>query len=106
MFRIVRPGSLNDVAAHARQAFEVPVLLAALAVIPVMVIDERWASDGWQALAAFANWATWAVFAVAARFVVEDEEEVMEETHEIRERMDSVQEQLDRIGEQAVPSGT
>ncbi len=35
--------------------------------------------------------------AVAARFVVEDEEEVMEETHEIRERMDSVQDQLDRI---------
>lgn len=35
--------------------------------------------------------------AVAARFVVEDEEEVMEETHEIRERMDTVQEQLERI---------
>ncbi len=70
MFRAARAPSLSEPAARARQTFEIPVLLAALAVVPVMVIEERWTSDGWQALAAFANWATWAVFVVEYATVV------------------------------------
>lgn len=55
---------LNRRAAEARLAFEVPGLVAALAVIPVMIIEERWATDGWLWLALTANWCIWAVFFV------------------------------------------
>ncbi len=64
MFRFAPARPVDGPAERARQAFEVPVLVAALAVIPAMEIEERWVTDGWQAPAAAANWATWAVFAV------------------------------------------
>ncbi len=54
---------LNPQAAAAKRAFEIPVLIAALAVVPVIVVEEEAASFEWQALAFFANWAIWAAFA-------------------------------------------
>jgi voltage-gated potassium channel len=42
--------------------FEVPVLVAALLVIPVMVIEQSGLGDSWKTLAAILNWLIWFVF--------------------------------------------
>jgi voltage-gated potassium channel len=44
--------------------FEVPVLIAALLVIPVIVIEESNVSDTWKTLGAILNWAIWITFAL------------------------------------------
>jgi voltage-gated potassium channel len=44
--------------------FEVPVLVAALLVIPVIVIEESNVSDTWKTLGAILNWIIWVAFAV------------------------------------------
>lgn len=49
-------------AAQARRRFEVPVLVAALLVVPVIFIEERATSPELLNLAYWANWAIWAVF--------------------------------------------
>lgn len=59
---------LNGRAAVARRRFEIPVLVAALMVIPVVFVEST-ASPGWLLSAAgIANWLIWAAF--AAEFVV------------------------------------
>ena len=42
--------------------FEIPVLIAALLVIPVIVIEQSSAGDQWKTLAAVLNWLIWLVF--------------------------------------------
>lgn len=49
---------------RARDRFEIPVLIAALLVVPVMLIEERATSDLWQTIAVAGNWAIWGVFFV------------------------------------------
>jgi voltage-gated potassium channel len=53
---------LTERADRIRQRFEVPVLAAALAVVPVIFIEENATSSGLLAVAEWANWAIWAVF--------------------------------------------
>lgn len=43
--------------------FEVPVIVAALLVIPVIAIEQSSLSEPWPAIGTALNWATWAVFA-------------------------------------------
>lgn len=45
-----------------QQRFEWPIIVAALAVIPVMVIEDSGAEGVWPGVAAFLNWGSWAVF--------------------------------------------
>lgn len=52
---------LNPRAARVRQQFEIPVMVAALAVIPV-VAAERIAVSGWQTFLEIVNWLIWAAF--------------------------------------------
>jgi voltage-gated potassium channel len=44
--------------------FDVPVLVAALLVIPVIVIEESNVGDTWKAIGAAVNWIIWLVFAL------------------------------------------
>jgi len=44
--------------------FELPMLVAALLVIPVMVVEQADVGDGWRTLAGIANWVIWVAFAV------------------------------------------
>lgn len=50
--------------------FEWVVLSAALALIPVLVIEADVESPGWRQAASAANWAIWAVFLAEAVFVL------------------------------------
>jgi signal transduction histidine kinase len=45
-----------------RRRFEVPVLVVALLVVPVIIIEDRAISQAWQQLAAVFNWLVWLVF--------------------------------------------
>ena len=56
------PG-LTPRAERIERLFEWPVLVAALLVIPVVVLDRADPGDPWNVLAAVANWAIWTVFA-------------------------------------------
>jgi hypothetical protein len=44
--------------------FEVPILVAALLVIPVIVIEESNVSDTWKTVGGILNWAIWITFAL------------------------------------------
>jgi voltage-gated potassium channel len=55
-------GELNESASRAKRRFEAPVLIAALLVVPVIIIEEREPSEAWLQVANVANWAIWAAF--------------------------------------------
>jgi voltage-gated potassium channel len=44
--------------------FEVPILVGAFLVIPVIVIEESNVSDTWKTFGTFINWTIWLVFAI------------------------------------------
>jgi voltage-gated potassium channel len=44
--------------------FEVPVLIAALLVVPVIVVEQSDAGEAWRTAAAVANWGIWLLFAL------------------------------------------
>jgi len=44
--------------------FELPVLIAAVLVIPVIVIEESNVSDNWKTIGGLANWAIWITFSL------------------------------------------
>jgi voltage-gated potassium channel len=44
--------------------FELPILVAALLVIPVIVIEESNVSDTWKTVGGILNWAIWITFAL------------------------------------------
>jgi voltage-gated potassium channel len=46
------------------KGFEVPVLIAALLVIPVIVVEESNVSDTWKTTGSILNWAIWITFAL------------------------------------------
>src|SRR2546430_2582630 len=50
-------------AERARRIFAYPVLVAALATIPVVVIEQADVGGGWKALGRVLNWCSWLVFA-------------------------------------------
>jgi len=41
------------------QRFEVPMIVAALLVIPTLVIEESNVAQPWDSIAAVLNWAVW-----------------------------------------------
>jgi voltage-gated potassium channel len=50
--------------------FEPAVLVATLAMIPVLIIERDSTSSGWLAFAQVANWMIWAIFAAELSFVL------------------------------------
>ena len=54
---------MGNRAERMERRFEVPVLVAAVLVIPVIVIEEADAVEPWSTIAAVGNWAIWLVFA-------------------------------------------
>jgi len=44
--------------------FELPILIAAVLVIPVIVLEESDVGDTWKTIGGVANWAIWLVFAL------------------------------------------
>jgi voltage-gated potassium channel len=66
---------VNERARRIESRLELPVLAAAVLVIPVIAIEQSVASDAWRAAAAVVNWAIWIVFAfelVATLAVADD----------------------------------
>jgi voltage-gated potassium channel len=53
---------LNERAAAARRRFEIPILVAALLVVPVIYLEAQTASPGWRQVALVANWLIWLLF--------------------------------------------
>jgi voltage-gated potassium channel len=59
---------VNERSERIARLFAIPVLIAALLVIPAIVIDQSNAGDPWKTLAAVLNWLIWLVF--LAEFVI------------------------------------
>src|SRR6266480_3460525 len=55
---------MNERAKRWEQRFNVPVLVAALLVIPVIIVEQSDAGEPWRTLAAILNWSIWLVFAL------------------------------------------
>jgi len=53
---------VNKRSARAERLFEIPILVAALLVIPVIAIEQSSLGDGWKTAAAVANWLIWLAF--------------------------------------------
>jgi voltage-gated potassium channel len=54
---------VDERSARWERRFELPVLLAALLVIPVIAIEQSDAGESWTTAASVANWVIWLVFA-------------------------------------------
>ena len=54
---------MNERAERWERRFEIPVLVAALLVIPVIAIEQSEAREPWRTLASALNWLIWLVFA-------------------------------------------
>jgi voltage-gated potassium channel len=66
---------MDERAKRVERFFDVPVLIAALLVLPVIVIEETAVSDAVKTVAAVLNWAIWLVFAaelIAMLWVIPD----------------------------------
>lgn len=50
---------MDERSRRVERALEVPMLVAALAVIPVIVIEQSSVGEPWDTVAAAANWAIW-----------------------------------------------
>jgi voltage-gated potassium channel len=55
---------MDERASQIQRAFEVPMLVAALLVIPVIAVEQSDSGDPWQVIASVTNWAIWIAFAV------------------------------------------
>jgi voltage-gated potassium channel len=55
---------------HVTHPFEPVVLVATLALIPVLIIEYDVSSGGWLTLAEVANWVIWAIFAAELAFIL------------------------------------
>src|SRR5688572_9790989 len=55
---------MNERAREVKRRFEIPVLLAALLVVPVIIIEEQATSTAWLGIATVLNWLIWAAFLV------------------------------------------
>jgi len=54
---------MDERARRFERAFELPMLVAALLVIPVIAIEQSDAGDPWRGIAAVTNWVIWIAFA-------------------------------------------
>ncbi len=55
---------MDERAKRFERAFELPMLVAALLVLPVIAVEQSAAEDRWQTVAGVVNWAIWIAFAV------------------------------------------
>ncbi len=55
---------MDDRSRQWERRFELPVIVAALLVIPVIAVEESDVGEPWRALAGAANWLIWLVFAI------------------------------------------
>jgi voltage-gated potassium channel len=55
---------VDDRARRIERRLELPMLVAALLVIPVMVVEQSDAGEPWRALAGVLNWIIWLAFAI------------------------------------------
>jgi voltage-gated potassium channel len=53
---------MNERAERIERLFEVPILVAALLVIPVIAIEQSSLGEPWPTIAAVANWLIWGAF--------------------------------------------
>lgn len=60
---LVEVRAVDERSRRIASRFEVPVLLAALLVIPVIAVEESGLGEPWQTLAGVGNWLIWLVFA-------------------------------------------
>lgn len=55
---------MDERATRVEKAFAIPMLVAALLVIPVIAVEQSDAGDTWRGIASVTNWAIWIAFAV------------------------------------------
>lgn len=55
---------MDERARRVERAFEMPMLVAALLVIPVMVVEQTDRGEEWRTLAGVVNWGIWIAFTV------------------------------------------
>ena len=60
----------QDESGRVHHPFEVVVLVATLALIPVLVIENTATSDAWKTFATVANWLIWGVFAAELALIL------------------------------------
>jgi hypothetical protein len=60
------PGMDDERAARAERRLELPVLVAALLVVPVIVIEESRFGEPWDTIGVVLNWASWLMFLAEA----------------------------------------
>jgi voltage-gated potassium channel len=61
---LVEIRAVDERSRRIAERFELPILVAALLVIPVIAIEQSNAGDPWRTIAAVANWAIWIAFAI------------------------------------------
>jgi voltage-gated potassium channel len=54
---------MDERSKRVERAFEVPILVAALLVIPVIAVEQSDVGEPWRAIAGVLNWAIWLAFA-------------------------------------------
>lgn len=54
---------MDERALRFQRAFELPMLVAALLVIPVIAVEQSDVGDPWRGIASVVNWAIWIAFA-------------------------------------------
>ncbi|HEX4929243.1 MAG TPA: ion channel [Gaiellaceae bacterium] len=54
---------MDERSRRIERAFEIPMIVAALLVIPVIAVEQSNAGDPWREIAAVTNWAIWIAFA-------------------------------------------
>jgi voltage-gated potassium channel len=64
--RTYEEARVDERALRVQRAFQVPMLVAALLVLPVLLIEESGAGGRWGAVADVLNWTIWGAFAVEA----------------------------------------
>lgn len=55
---------MNERALRIERAFAIPMMIAALLVIPVVAVEQSDAGDPWKGVAAVLNWGIWIAFAI------------------------------------------
>ncbi len=55
---------MNDRSTRIARRFELPMLVAALLVIPVIAVEQSDAGEPWRTIAGVLNWTIWVAFAV------------------------------------------
>jgi voltage-gated potassium channel len=54
---------MDERSARIERAFEVPILIAALLVVPVIVVEQSGVAEPWRTIAGVLNWMIWSAFA-------------------------------------------